>query len=135
MTAVARITLLSLVLGLSACAVQHPTGPQSSEPIPTLPSKPQQGKPHTAPQTSPQRPAPATGPKTSAHFAPPPGGNSHWDARLGVHVLDDEADTFYRQRTYYRWNNGWSWSTGRNGPWQATDANGVPPWLGRQYGH
>jgi hypothetical protein len=135
MTAVARITLLSLVLGLSACAVQHPTEPQSSEPIPTLPSKPQSAKPHTAPQTSPQRPAPATGPKTSAHFAPPPGGNCHWDARLGVYALDDEADTFYRQRTYYRWNNGWSWSTGRNGPWQATDANGVPPGLGRQYGH
>jgi len=134
MNAAARITLLSLVLGLSACAVQHPSGPQSSEPIPTLPGKPQPGTPHTAPQT-PQKPIPPAGPQTSAHFAPPPGGNSHWDARLGVHVLDDEDNTFYRQRTYYRWSNGWSWSTGRNGPWQATDSSGVPPGLSRQFGN
>jgi hypothetical protein len=125
----ARFTLLSLVLGLSACAVQ-PTGPRSQEPIQSLPGKPQPGKPST-----PQPPkAPSTGPKTSSNFAPPPGGNSHWDARLGVHVLDDQPDTFYRQRTYYRWSNGWTWSTGRNGPWQATDSSGVPPGLGKQFG-
>ena len=127
----ARITLLGMILGLSACAVQ-PTGPRSQEPIPTLPGKsPASGKPG-----APQIPkAPAAGPKTSANFAPPPGGNSHWDAKLGVHVLDDQTNTFYRQRTYYRWNNGWSWSTSPNGPWQETDSSGVPAGLSRQFGN
>ncbi|MET0610885.1 MAG: hypothetical protein ABWZ39_06445 [Pseudomonas caspiana] len=131
--AAARITLLGLVMGLSACAVQ-PTGPRSQEPIPTLPGKSQPGTPST-PAPTPAPKAPAAGPKTSSNFAPPPGGNSHWDARLGVHVLDDEKDTFYRQRTYYRWNNGWTWSTGRNGPWQETDSSGVPAGLGKQFGN
>jgi hypothetical protein len=130
MSTVARITLLSLVLGLSACAVQPPA-PQSSEPIPPQPGT---STPSTHYKSTPQRPAPAA-PQTSAHFAPPPGGNCHWDSKLGVYVLEDQTDTFYRQRTYYRWANGWSWSTARNGPWQDTDANGVPPGLSRQFGH
>ncbi|MDY7560699.1 hypothetical protein QN382_00395 [Pseudomonas sp. 10B1] len=129
MNPVARITLLSLVLGLSACAVQPPA-PQSSEPIAPQPGMSEPSSPYKAPQ----RPVPAA-PQTSAHFAPPPGGDSHWDAKLGVYVLDDQPDTFYRQRTYYRWDNGWSWSTARRGPWQDTDVNGVPPGLSRQIGH
>ncbi|MCY1186941.1 hypothetical protein D3C76_314510 [compost metagenome] len=72
-------------------------------------------------------------PRTSASFAPPPGGDSHWDPRLGVYVLEGETDTFYRQRTYYRWNNGWSWSTSLQGPWQETDSSGVPGALGRAF--
>lgn len=138
---VARFALLSLVVGLTAaCAVQHPgsqSSEQSSEPIQTIPGPsptPQPGTPRTAPQT-PSAPIPAPGPKTSSHFAPPPGGNSHWDARLGVHVLDNVPNTFYRQRTYYRWNNGWTWSTSPSGPWQETDASGVPPGLSRQFGN
>ena len=127
----ARITLLGMVLGLSACAVQ-PTGPRSQEPIQSLPGKPSAPSKPSAPQTPK---APAAGPKTSANFAPPPGGNSHWDAKLGVHVLDDQPNTFYRQRTYYRWNNGWSWSTTPNGPWQDTDSSGVPAGLSRQFGN
>lgn len=139
---VARFALLSLVVGLTAaCAVQHPgsqSSEQSSEPIQTIPgpsSTPQPGTPRTAPQTPPSAPIPAPGPKTSSHFAPPPGGNSHWDARLGVHVLDNVPNTFYRQRTYYRWSNGWTWSTSPSGPWQETDASGVPPGLSRQFGN
>lgn len=139
---VARFALLTLVVGLTAaCAVQHPgsrSSEQSSEPIPTMPGPsptPQPGTPRTAPQTPPSEPIPAPGPKTSSHFAPPPGGNSHWDARLGVHVLDNVPNTFYRQRTYYRWNNGWTWATSPSGPWQETDASGVPPGLSRQFGN
>jgi hypothetical protein len=132
MTAIARITLLSLVLGLSACAVQRPT-PTTLPPIP--PSGPStQPVPSTAPgkPTIPSKPAKPL-PRTSASFAPPPGGNSHWDAKLGVYVLDDQTDTFYRQRTYYRWNNGWSRSISPNGPWEETDVHGVPSGLGRQF--
>jgi len=107
MTAIARITLLSLVLGLSACAVQPPE-PTSPPPIP-----PSQPRPTPSPTPAPGKPSipakPAKPmPRTSASFAPPPGGNSHWDAKLGVYVLEDQTNTFYRQRTYYRWNNGWS---------------------------
>ncbi|MBP0940796.1 hypothetical protein V2L05_09555 [Pseudomonas alliivorans] len=129
----ARITLLGLALGLSACAVQPPA-PTSQEPIQSLPGGQQPGAPRPTP--TPNKPpvkAPSTGPKTSASFAPPPGGNSHWDARMGVYVMDDQSNTFYRQRTYYQWNNGWSWSTSPNGPWQPTDASGVPAGLGRQF--
>ncbi|KTC41946.1 MAG: hypothetical protein ACN6QY_04920 [Pseudomonas sp.] len=135
MTAIARITLLSLVLGVSACTVQQPV-PSSSEPIP--PAAPSS---HPAPPTAPpgkpgvpQAPAPSKPlPRTSASFAPPPGGHSHWDARLGVYVLDNQDNTFYRQRTYYRWNNGWSRSISPDGPWEDTDIHGVPAGLGRQF--
>ncbi|SER20486.1 hypothetical protein [Pseudomonas sp. NFPP19] len=132
MTAIARITLLSLVLGLSACTVHRPV-PTSSEPIP--PAGPStRPAPSTAPGT-PSAPIPAAKPlpRTSACFAPPPGGHSHWDARLGVYVLDDQSNTFYRQRTYYRWNNGWSRSISPDGPWEDTDIHGVPAGLGRQF--
>ncbi|PMX06036.1 hypothetical protein C1Y23_34850, partial [Pseudomonas sp. GW460-12] len=66
-------------------------------------------------------------------FAPPPGAASHWDGKMQVYVLDDQPDTFYRQRTYYRWSNGWSRSISPNGPWEDTDVHGVPPGLSRQY--
>lgn len=65
---------------------------------------------------------------------PATGGNSHWDAKLGVYVLDNQTNTFYRQRTYYRWDNGWSRSISPNGPWEETDIHGVPGGLGRQFG-
>ena len=135
MTAIARITLLSLVLGLSACAVQRPspdTGPAPPIPEPRPTIKP-------GPSTPPGKPVipnapPKPQPRTSASFAPPPGGNSHWDAKLGVYVLDDQSNVFYRQRTYYRWDNGWSRSISPRGPWEDTDIHGVPSGLGRQFG-
>ncbi|KPB27513.1 hypothetical protein LT706_18875 [Pseudomonas syringae pv. syringae] len=129
----ARITLLGLVVGLSACAVQHPAPPHSQDPILNLPGGQQPGAPR--PSTAPLEPAkaPVAAPKTSASFAPPPGGGSHWDPRLGVYVMDDQPNTFYRQRTYYQWNDGWSWATSPNGPWQATDVSGVPAGLGKQF--
>ena len=133
MNAIARITVLTLALGLSACAVQRPEPSTRLPPIP--PSQPSP-TPSTSPTPSkpgiPAKPAKPV-PRTSASFAPPPGGNSHWDQKLGVYVLDDQTNTFYRQRTYYRWNNGWSWSLSPNGPWQETDSSGVPGGLGRAF--
>ncbi|WP_223441094.1 MULTISPECIES: hypothetical protein [Pseudomonas] len=135
MTAFARITLLSVVMGLSACAVQQPTEHQAppppfppSQPSPTPSTSPVPSKP-----TIPAKPSKPL-PRTSASFAPPPGGNSHWDPKLGVYVLDDQPNTFYRQRTYYRWDNGWSRSISPDGPWEDTDIHGVPGGLGRQFG-
>ncbi|KAF1012446.1 MAG: hypothetical protein GAK32_00143 [Pseudomonas fluorescens] len=122
MTAIARITLLSLVLGLSACAVHRP-------PAPTGPTIPPSG-----PVTKPSVGAPAKAPPSmSATFAPPPGAASHWDGKMQVYVLDEQPDTFYRQRTYYRWSNGWSRSISPNGPWEETSVQGVPPGLSKQY--
>ena len=135
MTVLARITLLSLVLGLSACTVQQPT-PDTSPLPPIPPSGPTtKPKPTTAPgkPVTPNKPAKPL-PRTSASFAPPPGGNSHWDAKLGVYVLHDHSNVFYRQRTYYRWDNGWSRSISPQGPWEDTDIHGVPSGLGRQFG-
>jgi hypothetical protein len=135
MIAIARITLLTMVMGLSACAVQRPEPTQT--PLPPIPPSQPSPTPSTSPTPSkpsiPAKPAKPM-PRTSASFAPPPGGNSHWDAKLGVYVLDDQTNTFYRQRTYYRWNNGWSRSISPNGPWEDTDIHGVPGGLGRQFG-
>lgn len=134
MNAIARITVLTLALGLSACAVQRPEPTTRLPPIP--PSQPGP-TPSTTPTPSkpgiPAKPAKPV-PRTSASFAPPPGGNSHWDQKLGVYVLDDQTSTFYRQRTYYRWNNGWSRSITPNGPWEETNIHGVPAGLGKQFG-
>ena len=133
MHTIARITVLTLALGLSACAVQRPEPTTSLPPIP--PSQPSP-TPSTSPspgKSIPAKPAKPV-PRTSASFAPPPGGNSHWDQKLGVYVLDDQTNTFYRQRTYYRWNNGLSRSVSPNGPWEDTNIHGVPPGLGKKFG-
>lgn len=131
-----RLTLLTLVMGLSACTVHQQPVEQPLPPIETVPPpkgpvvKPLPGK---KPSTPAATPAPKPMPRTSASFAPPPGGASHWDPKLGVYVLEKKTNTFYRQRTYYRWNNGWSWSTSPEGPWQDTDSSGVPGGLGRAF--
>ena len=126
MTALARITLLSLVLGLSACAVHRPPAAPSG---PTIPPSTQPGSRPSGPVTAPLKAPPSSSPT----FAPPPGAASHWDGKMQVYVLDDQPDTFYRQRTYYRWSNGWSRSISPNGPWEDTDVHGVPPGLSKHY--
>ena len=86
MTAIARITLLSLVLGLSACAVHRPSAPTG----PTIPPS----GPSTHPSTKPSGPVtapPKAPPSTSATFAPPPGAASHWDGKMQVYVLDEQG--------------------------------------------
>eukprot|EP01133_Synstelium_polycarpum_P008904 gene8904-10434_t len=128
MTAIARITLLSLVLGLSACAVHRPPSPTGPTIPPTGPSTQPSTQP-SSPVIKPSKPVPSSSPT----FAPPPGAASHWDGKMQVYVLDEQPDTFYRQRTYYRWSNGWSRSISPNGPWEETDVHGVPPGLSKQY--
>ena len=81
-------------------------------------------KPSTPVTAPPKKPVPTSSPT----FAPPPGAASHWDGNMKVYVLEDQPDTFYRQRTYYRWSNGWSRSISPNGPWEETNVQGVPPW-------
>ncbi|MFF5865901.1 hypothetical protein [Pseudomonas sp. NPDC012596] len=133
-----RLTLITLALGLSACTVREPYE-QPAPPIETVP--PHKGPvvrplPGSQPSTQPSKPAaiPKPMPRTSASFAPPPGGASHWDPKLGVYVLEKKPNTFYRQRTYYRYeNSGWSWSLSPDGPWQETDSSGVPGGLGRAF--
>ncbi|AYC32567.1 hypothetical protein D3880_09310 [Pseudomonas cavernae] len=71
--------------------------------------------------------------KAHPRYAPPPGGNCHWDNNLGVYVLENARDLYYRERTYYRWDNGWFWSNSPQGPWQETDSSGVPPGLTKRY--
>ncbi|MDO9323272.1 MAG: hypothetical protein Q7U01_16785 [Pseudomonas sp.] len=97
---------VTLMLGLSACSLQSS---QSGNPTPQV-----SGKPHP-------------------HFAPPPQGQSHWDSKLGVHVIENTPDLYYRERTYYHWNNGWSWAVQPNGPWQACPNSAVPQGLSQHY--
>lgn len=122
-----RVATLALLLGLSACSVQRPA-PQPAPPLPTIPEGPATQPPAPA---APAPTQPKAAPRTSASFAPPPSGPSHWDANLGVYVLDDAQGVYYRQRTYYRYSDGWAWATSPSGPWQGTDSSGVPPGLGR----
>lgn len=135
MSSTLRLTLITLALGLSACTVHQPVE-QPLPPIETTVPKGPVVKPLPSGQPKPSvKPAatPKPMPRTSASFAPPPGGASHWDPKLGVYVLEKQTNTFYRQRTYYRWANGWSWSVSPDGPWQDTDSSGVPGGLGRAF--
>ncbi|WP_445938936.1 hypothetical protein [Pseudomonas sp.] len=80
--------------------------------------------------------APVTNPSGSSNhprFAPPPAVESQWDAGLGVYVVGGTPHLYYRERTYYRWNSGWSWASNPQGPWLPTDSSGVPPGLYRRY--
>lgn len=135
MNSTVRLTLISLALGLSACTVHQPREPER-EPLPPIETAPPPGpviKPGPSVPKPSVTPTPKPMPRTSASFAPPPGGASHWDPKLGVYVLEGKTNTFYRQRTYYRWSNGWSWATNPEGPWQDTDSSGVPGGLGRAF--
>jgi hypothetical protein len=118
---------------MSACAVHRPEPTTNLPPIPPSQPSPTPSTSPTPGKSIPAKPSKPV-PRTSASFAPPPGGNSHWDQKLGVYVLDDQPNTFYRQRTYFRWNNGWTRSVSPNGPWEDTDIHGVPPGLGKQFG-
>ena len=135
MNSTVRLTLITLFLGLSACTVQQPsTYPEPpigrQPPVPVIKPTPRPGTVPSKPTVTPsQKPMP----RTSASFAPPPGGASHWDPKMGVYVLEKKPNTFYRQRTYYRYDGGWSWSLSPEGPWQETDSSGVPGGLGRAF--
>ena len=136
-----RLLALSALLVLGGCVVQPPQPEEPSE----YPSRPtttptQPGttttKPPVKSSSSPITPQPNKQQSTSRHppqFAPPPGGKGRWDASLGVYVMQGQKDTYYRQRTYYHWDNGWYWSVAPQGPWTETDSTGVPPGLTRKY--
>lgn len=106
MRSTARLLPLLLLLAISGCSLQPPA------PVET--SRPGQGLTHP-------------------RFAPPPGGNSYWDAKLGVYVLKGADELYYRERTYYRRSHGWAWASSPAGPWQPTDSSGVPAGLTRAF--
>ncbi|TBU95356.1 hypothetical protein [Phytopseudomonas dryadis] len=108
------IALAITLLSVAGCTLQRPAAPGGDGSIP----------PSGSPPVS----------KSHPRFAPPPGVDSHWDGALGVYVLAAERDTYYRERTFYRWNNGWSWAGNLQGPWQPVDSSGVPPALFRHHG-
>ncbi|MBD9677261.1 hypothetical protein IB274_11170 [Pseudomonas sp. PDM18] len=129
-----RLLALGAMLVLGGCVVQpqQPEQPPSQIPPPSQPSKP---IPPARTSSSPITPQPSAAPvaKRPTQFAPPPGGKGRWDASLGVYVIQGQKDLFYRQRTYYHWDNGWYWGVGPQGPWTETDSSGVPPGLTRKY--
>ncbi|WP_271408421.1 hypothetical protein [Pseudomonas sp. Q1-7] len=127
------LPLICLVLTLAGCAGQGPYQEPDWEPSRKPPAA--QSLPQNRPLPPAQPQPPKQAPRLKAHprFAPPPGGNCYWDTGLGVYVLEGERNVFYRERVYYRWNNGWSYSNGPQGPWLPTDASGVPAGLGRRF--
>ncbi|MGH8434022.1 MAG: hypothetical protein ACRERX_05985 [Pseudomonas sp.] len=132
------VAALVLVLGLVGCTVPvvvQPPIPQEPRGTQQPPSKPPRStqQPKAPSQPIPAQPQPSTRMKAHPHFAPPPGASSYWDSKLGVYVLEDAKGIYYRERTYYRWNNGWSWASNPQGPWLPTDSSGVPPGLSQKY--
>ena len=116
-----RLALACLLgFGLSGCVLQQPSGP-----VDRLPPAQQPGTPagKLPPVQQPSHP----------RYAPPPGVKSHWNPALGVYVVEGARDLYYRERIFYRWDGGWSWSPQAGGPWKATDSSGIPPGLFRQY--
>lgn len=102
----ARLLPLAVLLVLGGCSLQ-PLAPVEA-------SRPGQGQTHP-------------------RFAPPPGGNSYWDAKLGVYVLKGRSPLYYRERVYYRWDHGWSWASSPQGAWESIDSSGVPAGLARHF--
>lgn len=130
-----RVLALGAMLLLGGCVVQpqQPEQPTSPIPPPSQPSKPIPPAKTSSSPITPQPSKPAAASKRPTQFAPPPGGKGRWDASLGVYVIQGQKDLYYRQRTYYHWDNGWYWAVGPQGPWTETDSSGVPPGLTRKY--
>jgi hypothetical protein len=110
----AGMALAGLLLSISGCSLQ--------------PKVPVVSGPQTQIQGAPVG-------KTHPRFAPPPAVESHWDARLGVYVLDAERATYYRERTFYRWTGNWTRADTLHGPWERVERSAVPPALFRAYSH
>ncbi|WP_027911388.1 hypothetical protein [Pseudomonas sp. URMO17WK12:I4] len=89
----------------------------------------------STPTGGPSAPPAGSPPVAKSHprFAPPPGVSSHWNGALGVYEIDSERNTYYRERTFYRWQDGWSWAGTLQGPWEPLDSTGVPPQLYRHH--
>ncbi|WP_017937971.1 hypothetical protein [Zestomonas thermotolerans] len=135
MKASLRLLALALAAALAGCSTPHRAPEPPAHPGPPAQTPPPVHTPQPRVPLPPAQPAPQQPTTMKAHprYAPPPGGNCHWDNSLGVYVLENARDLYYRERTYYRWDGGWYWSNSPQGPWQETDSSGVPPGLGRRY--
>jgi len=130
--------VLGLTLLLAACAHQDYDHPPEPRPAPTqrppvqrppaqVPRQPSQtikALPSSPKAASPQQSRGGNHPR----YAPPPDVDAYWDNSLGVYVVKGRP-LYYRERLYYRWNDGW-YSSGRpNGPWETVEGPSVPPGL------
>ncbi|WP_039804884.1 hypothetical protein [Azotobacter chroococcum] len=130
--------VLGLTLLLAACAHQDYDHPPEPRPAPTqrppvqrppaqVPRQPSQtikALPSSAKAATPQQSRGGNHPR----YAPPPDVDAYWDNSLGVYVVKGRP-LYYRERLYYRWNDGW-YSSGRpNGPWETVEGPSVPPGL------
>jgi len=132
--------VLGLILLLSACAHQGYDYPSEQHPAPT--QRPPMQKPPAQVPPQPQQTIKALPPKSGSspparsgnhpRYAPPPDVDAYWDNNLGVYVVRGRP-LYYRERLYYRWNDGW-YSSGRpNGPWETVEGPSVPPGLRRSH--
>ena len=124
-----RLLLGSLLLGGCASDIyQLPGSRQTPQPWP---------EPRPAPTPEPSRPVitpvpprpevPSQPQSTGTHprYAPPPHVEARWDARLGVYVVSGR-ELYYRERLYYRWEDGWLCSAQPDGPWESVAEVSVP---------
>jgi len=120
--------VLGMALLLGACAGRN--APSDDQPLPRLPQEqlPSDTTQAPAPPPAPKVPAPPAVMKTHPRYAPPPQGDAFWDPRLGVYVVDNK-ELYYRERLYYRWDQGWYCAGRIDGPWESVDGPSVPPGL------
>lgn len=94
------------------------------------------GRPAACPgargNTAARHPGPCANPAGDPHedpprYAPPPGAACYWDNTLGVYVLEGRGELYYRERTYYRWDGGWSWSMVQTAPGSPPTLPACPP--------
>ncbi|MFC3609570.1 hypothetical protein [Stutzerimonas tarimensis] len=124
--------ILALAALLTACATPHRP---AYEPVPVpapAPEKvpPARPGPVIAPPPVERPPAPSRPTTQPSHprYAPPPHVAAHWDNTLGVYVVPGR-DLFYRERLYYRHQNGWLCAPHPDGPWEPVALPSVPPGL------
>ena len=132
--AVCRSLLLGSLL-LSGCAsdiYQMPGSRQAPQPwplpgsVPAPAPVPEPSRPVITPvPPRPQIPAQPEASRTHPRYAPPPHVDARWDTGLGVYVVSGQS-LYYRERLYYRWDDGWHCSALPDGPWEPVAEVSVP---------
>lgn len=121
--------IVTLALLLGACAGNpYQASEPTRTPAPPMSTPPREPVATPPPVRTPPAPRPPATQKSHPRYAPPPHAAAHWDNRLGVYVVEGQ-NLFYRERLYYRWDDGWYCAGRPSGPWEPVAPPSVPTGL------